>query len=264
MEIEKILNDSYLIKNFLNGFMLKDIIEKLEKEVLWNKFEINGKELCRTGSFQGISNEFGDKPYIRCPSIDIVENITPIINQIVELIPITLKDNFNFSFEKPNIIKIQKYDDGRSFITDHTDKIIDLEENSPIFNLRLGATRTFVLTNKKTKDKYLIKMPHNSLFIIGPDTNKNYLHGVPKETHISEPSYSLVFRKSVTFKDSEKGYLYGPRSIIKEKLKDIEENIKKSLSKEESLKELIKLFHIENNDPVGLELYEDYINKTCY
>ena len=249
-----ILSDSFLIHNFLNGFISNDIISRLEKEVKWDTFEIAGKELCRTGCFQGIKNNHGDLPYLRCPSIDKVYETTDTIQMLFSLIP-----------SKTNIVKIQKYNDGRSFISDHTDKIIDLEENSSIFNLRLGSTRSFVFTHKKTREQTIIKMPHNTMLIIGPETNKHYLHGVPKESDIFEPSYSLIFRNSVTFKDQENEYLYGPRSMFKEKIQEnVQEELKKSLSKEDSLQELIKLFHIENNEPVDLKIYEEYIQKTCF
>jgi hypothetical protein len=92
----------------------------------------------------------------------------------------------------------------------HSDKTIDVVRGTPIVNVSLGCTRTFRL---KKKDGTLIqKIPfvNNSLFIMGLQTNREFMHSIKRDLRepflktLDELSHdgqriSLTFRYIGTF-----------------------------------------------------------------
>jgi len=109
-----------------------------------------------------------------------------------------------------NHVLIQHYRSGADYISDHSDKTIDVIRNSSIANVSLGAQRIMTLRLKRNKRKQRqegerqatpttitaldknptthihqpprltqrIPLPNNSLFIMGLETNKKWLHGI--------------------------------------------------------------------------------------
>ena len=75
--------------------------------------------------------------YLRCPSIQQVKKFTKKLRTIAQIVDTSV-----------NIIKIVKYENGFKSINAHADKTIDLDDKVPIYNIRLGAPRKFVLENK--------------------------------------------------------------------------------------------------------------------
>lgn len=107
-----------------------------------------------------------------------------------------------------------KYSNGNAGIHLHSDKIIDLDINTPIFVARFGAERICVLQNKETNDTIEVSVPNNSLLVISYDANRKWKHGIKEDDTVLQPSYSIVFRKSVTFLHP-KGFLCGERTPFK-------------------------------------------------
>lgn len=127
----------YLIENFLDS--VKDYILSEFEKYKWNDFTINNKKLTRTGCFEGTC---GKTPWLRCPSIEH-QTIYPLSD-----LTISIMDKISNMGYHTNIAKIQKYDNGNIGINLHSDKIIDLDVNTPIFITRFGETRTCLLKNK--------------------------------------------------------------------------------------------------------------------
>lgn len=190
------MEDSKLYTNFFNLDNDSGIdYETFEKEIDWRLMTIAGRELCRRGCFQGLPhpNDPLTMPWLRCPSIE-EQTILPLTPTVHALL-----DHINATFGvQTNIVKIQRYDDGKAVIRAHSDKVLDLAPDVPIFNYRLGATRNLVMTHKVTKERCLIPMPHNSLFVIGPQTNREWLHGIETEPDVGA-SISMIFRQSLTY-----------------------------------------------------------------
>jgi len=195
------MEDSRLHTDFFDGIDY----DAFEKEIDWRPMTIGGRELCRRGCFQGRPGPNGGVPWLRCPSIE-EQDILPLTPTVQALM-----DHINAKFGvATNIVKIQRYDDGKAFIRAHSDKVLDLAPDVPIFNYRIGATRNLVMTHKATKERRLVAMPHNSLFVIGPQTNREWLHGIEPEnvdgpgpetgSKATGPSISMIFRESITYK----------------------------------------------------------------
>jgi hypothetical protein len=121
-----------------------------------------------------------------------------------------------------NHVLIQLYRTGADYISEHSDKTVDVVRGSRIVNLSLGARRTMTLRTKKDaaaatatdsdggtarRTTQRVPLPHNSLFVMGLATNARWMHSVhtdkrPEET--KDPAergarISLTFRHIGTF-----------------------------------------------------------------
>lgn len=245
---------AYILKDFFNDS--SNVFQNVE----WNSFHINKKVLSRTGCFQGIPNEYNDYPWLRCPSISEVLPVTEGIDCMAK----EIETKLNYT---TNIFKIQKYDNGNIVIGPHADKIIDLDTETPIFIARFGATRTCILGHKISKDIIKISMDDNSLLVIPYKTNLAWKHHIQNDPEITEPSYSIVFRNSVTYRSKCKydslDILYGKNTPFKTK-NEINNEINNYWSQDKQNQEMIKLYNIENNTLCDISLYNDIINNCIY
>lgn len=184
--------------------------------------------------------------YLRCPSIKTVEEYTPELQLLADTID-----------ESVNIIKLIKYENGSKFITPHADKTIDLDNNVPIYNIRLGAPRKFVLKHKTNNTIITTVIPHNAMFILGLKTNAEFTHAVPEEASVTDCTYSIILRKSVTFKDTESDFLWGTRTRF-QTYNDLKEYLATNAKVNNTKSELIKLWSIENECIVKNDHYTNY------
>lgn len=253
-------------QNITNGvvvyhnFMENDIsIDTLENTYVWSDFTINGKKLLRTGCFEGLRDPNGCQPWLRCPSIEH-QTIYPY-SSLTMSISERIKQLTGYN---TNIAKIQKYNDGKVGINLHADKIIDLAIDTPIFVVRFGEERICVLEHKITKDVIEVPVPHNSLLVISYKANLEWKHGI-KEDKTKKPSYSIVFRKSVTFLHPC-GIIFGERTPFKniKALEEYKENVKEYYTKEEQSKKTISCYKEENKRIVSLDIYKEIINNCIY
>jgi hypothetical protein len=259
--MKQIVKDIYLIYDFMDDS--HEIVEKIRNQCKFLNFTINNKILSRKGSFEGILYEDGSYPWLRCPSIEHqqIYPISPIIQQIKN------KISSNLGCET-NIFKIQEYNDGKIIINSHSDKILDLEEKTPIFILRFGETRTCTLTHKENNEKINFLMPHNTILIINYDGNIIWKHGISIDETISEKSYSIVCRKSITFKHPSFPYVYGKHTPFKTMRYMIDWMLLPSnkyyWSESEQSKKIIECYKIENKQECDITLYSDIIENAIY
>jgi alkylated DNA repair dioxygenase AlkB len=138
-----------------------------------------------------------------------------------------------------NHVLIQFYRTGRDHISEHSDKTIDVVRGSNIVNVSLGAQRVMTLRSKKDAGDagdsvgdvevspdgtqrvvQRIPLPHNSMFVMGPETNKRWLHGInhdnrPLRMKTDVEKYegggriSLTFRHIGTFLTKGEEWIYG-------------------------------------------------------
>ncbi|EXJ88808.1 hypothetical protein A1O3_01872 [Capronia epimyces CBS 606.96] len=133
-----------------------------------------------------------------------------------------------------NHVLIQWYRNGEDNISEHTDKTLDIVRGSSIVNLSLGAQRTMSLRKKRssvasdvenldsdaTRPCQRIRLPHKSLFVLGEETNRHWLHAIradkrpPSQKDPAELAYggeriSLTFRHIGTFINPIKDTIWG-------------------------------------------------------
>lgn len=116
-----------------------------------------------------------------------------------------LLDFVNEVFESEfNGVLVNYYPDGDHYISDHSDSELGLDPKCGVLIASAGATRTMHF--KRTKNPpigtanfkygaYKLPLTDGSLIsMMGPDFQKAYTHGIPKEAKASGPRWSFTFR----------------------------------------------------------------------
>jgi hypothetical protein len=107
---------------------------------------------------------------------------------------------------------IQLYRSGNDFIGEHSDKTLDILQNTNIVNYSIGATRTMRLRQKKfnnsndnlqEREIKKNKLKNNSIFVLGWNTNQKWLHSIKQEKSLADlgERISFTFRTIATFID---------------------------------------------------------------
>ena len=211
--------DSFLILDIFPIDIANDLFYNLQQEIKWNTMRQKGKRVPREISIQGtITIENGDEyePLYRHPADEQPELVawTPTALKIKERIEEVIQQKINHGL-------IQYYKNGKDNIGEHSDKTLDILRESNIVNYSLGAARTMTLINKQQLGmRQNIKLPHNSLFVLGWQTNREWQHAIrPDKRPITERDsdenafygerISLTLRTVATFLNRQTGHMYG-------------------------------------------------------
>jgi len=222
--------DSLLLENILDALEASEYFEILQKETKFGQFKLKGGMVSRLVAIQGSFDESvphnqGVKvisyPIYRHPvdADDATPKVLPF-TEIVKEIKRKIEDRIHAQLgrrENFNHCLIQYYRDDTDWIGEHADKTLDIAHDSLIVNFSLGCTRTLMLRykrndrNEQNKEIQRIRLLHNSLFILGPETNRHFVHGIkpnkrmdsikqPDELLYSKQRISLTFRNIATYK----------------------------------------------------------------
>ncbi|CAD0091070.1 unnamed protein product [Aureobasidium mustum] len=203
-----------------------------------------------------IDDADGAMPVYRHPSDQSLPLLrwTPVVTKIKEMAEERVGHKLNHAL-------IQLYRSGQDHISEHSDKTLDIVHGSKIVNVSLGAQRTMRLRTKRpttlqdsatshntqrsrdttptadaqpnpedgrSRVTQRIPMPHNSMFVMGLDTNASWLHGImpdkrPAAEHIpAESAYgnmriSITFRLIGTFLSADSKLIWGQGAVAKQK-----------------------------------------------
>jgi alkylated DNA repair dioxygenase AlkB len=113
--------------------------------------------------------------------------MTPILDKIREI----LEKHTHCQF---NSVLLNYYRSGRDSIYWHSDDEPELGKNPTIASISLGATRTFHLRHKITKELIQIPLTHGTLLIMAGEIQHKWEHSIPKEPTIRKPRINLTFR----------------------------------------------------------------------
>ncbi len=99
-----------------------------------------------------------------------------------------------------NSVLVNYYRDQRDSMGFHADDEQELGENPVIASVSFGEERRFVLKHKRRKDldRLVLPLPSSSLLLMAGETQKNWKHGIPKETRPRGPRINLTFRTIIT------------------------------------------------------------------
>ena len=87
------------------------------------------------------------------------------------------------------------YRDGQDSMGKHADDEPELGEDPVIASISLGATRRFLLGNKRDKALQVERpLTHGSLLVMAGATQRDWVHWVPKERRVAEERINLTFR----------------------------------------------------------------------
>ncbi|KAJ7591635.1 hypothetical protein C8J56DRAFT_936041 [Mycena floridula] len=208
--------DSYLVEQVLTMDLAATAFATLRDEVQWHNMYHRGGEVPRLVAVQGEVLEDGSFPIYRHPADQSppLRSFSPTIEKVIH--------------HSVNHVLIQHYRSGKDYISEHSDKTIDVVRGSTIVNVSLGAQRVMTLKTKKdqlwaaqgsseeesspalTRTTQRFPLPHNSMFVMGPETNKRWLHGInhdnrpfkmksEEEQQENGERISLTFRHIGTF-----------------------------------------------------------------
>ncbi|KAF2099360.1 hypothetical protein NA57DRAFT_65474 [Rhizodiscina lignyota] len=220
--------DSYLCTSVLPPQLSTTIFQDLYNEVRWQIMYHQTGSVPRLVCNQGQFGRDGSMPVYRHPT----DHALPLLHfsPAVQLV----RHYAEKIVQHPlNHVLIQLYRNGQDYISEHSDKTLDIMRGSSIVNVSFGAQRTMRLRTKKSalnqqsisfaeaaRQTQRIRLPHNSAFILGQDTNMRWLHGInadkraAKDRSDAEKAFSgmrisLTFRNIGTFLNSDSTLIWG-------------------------------------------------------
>lgn len=93
-----------------------------------------------------------------------------------------------------NSVLLNYYRDGRDSMGMHSDDEAELGPEPAIASVSFGATRTFILKHKRTRQTVRIELTSGSMLLMSGATQANWLHGINKTTRPVAPRLNLTFR----------------------------------------------------------------------
>ncbi|KAL2105827.1 hypothetical protein VUR80DRAFT_7689 [Thermomyces stellatus] len=136
--------DTTVIYDVLPPRLEAGAFEKLKDEVDWQRMSHLGGEVPRLVAVQGSIGPDGSHPVYRHPS-DESPPLLPFSPTVDEL----RREVERHLGHELNHVLIQFYRDGKDYISEHSDKTLDIVPGSYIANLSLGAERTMVFRTKR-------------------------------------------------------------------------------------------------------------------
>ncbi|MCJ1279323.1 hypothetical protein MMC21_007147 [Puttea exsequens] len=253
--------DSRIIYDAISSPLLAPSFQRLKDEVGWQTMLHRSGQVPRLVAVQGDVGKEGEVPIYRHPADESPPLLpfTGTVQRIRGEAEALLGQKFNHAL-------IQLYRDGIDNISEHADKTLDIVRGSSIINISIGAERTMTLRTKKSKyasgldspsmrQTQRIKMPHNSIFVLGPQTNREWLHGVradkrpsvektDEEKAFAGERISITFRQIGTFMDKSKKTIWGSGARQKTRSKAS----KISTRDNSQMEAMINAFGKENHD----------------
>lgn len=247
---------------------LRDLIfTQLYNEVRWQKMLHQTGEVPRLVCCQGEFGADGSMPVYRHPS----DQTLPLLH-FSPKVQMIRKQAEKLVGHSLNHVLIQLYRSGEDFISEHSDKTLDIVKGSSIVNVSFGAQRTMRLRTKKsakansedaeppsptanTRETQRVALPHNSMFVLGMQSNKKWLHGIMADKRIAtersaaETAYtgiriSLTFRNIGTFLDAKSSVIWGQGATSKDQ-REAQDVVNDD---EDETSQLITAFGRENQD----------------
>ena len=239
--------DTQVLYDVLPRPLCEDIFERVRDEVRWQRMSHQGGEVPRLVAVQGdtttstdadADTEMGNGggiPIYRHPAdaSPPLRAFTPAVAEIRAVVEERLGHPVNH-------VLIQLYRDGNDYISEHSDKTLDIARGSFIANVSLGAERVMVLRTKRQQQQkprpfdgdgepqphdgesgnpgsgsgnhdgprrqtQRARLPHNSLCRMGLQTNMRWLHGIRQDRRAGreKTANELAFggeRISLTFR----------------------------------------------------------------
>ncbi|WP_307729910.1 alpha-ketoglutarate-dependent dioxygenase AlkB [Massilia sp. H6] len=129
----------------------------------------------------------GDKPY-RYSGLQLAPlPLTPLL----ETIRLAVQDATGRRY---NSVLLNCYRDGRDSMGMHSDDETELGSMPAIASVSFGATRTFILRHKTSKETLRLPLTDGSLLFMAGATQANWVHGINKTSRPVGMRINLTFR----------------------------------------------------------------------
>ncbi|KAK0923145.1 hypothetical protein LTR57_007175 [Friedmanniomyces endolithicus] len=231
--------------NLLPPEVSESVFTQLNSEVQWQRMHHQTGEVPRLVCCQGTIAKDGSMPVYRHPSDETLplHPWSPTVETVRNAAEQAVGHPLNHAL-------MQLYRGGTDYISEHSDKTLDIKKGSSIVNVSFGAQRTMRLRTKRgaavtasasntsstegassptqppPRTTYRVPMLHNSLLTMTLRTNAEYLHGINADKRPAvefteeEKAYkgqriSLTFRHIATFLDAEGKVIWGQGAVGK-------------------------------------------------
>ncbi|KAK0751358.1 hypothetical protein B0T18DRAFT_435753 [Schizothecium vesticola] len=235
--------DTTIITNVLLPALAEVAFERLLHEVSWATMSHLGGEVPRRIAVQGAVDDEGNMPVYRHPA----DESPPLLPFTPTVLAIKAAAEKHLGHPLNHVL-IQHYRSGNDYISEHSDKTLDVSPSSFIANVSLGAERTMLFRTKRPpkdttttpkdtttppkdtttptnipRDIQRAPLPHNSLCRMGLRTNARYLHAIRPDKRADRdktpaqlgPRISLTFRRIATFLDASQSLIWGQGAVAK-------------------------------------------------
>lgn len=158
----------------------------LRATIAWEKrpIRIMGREVMQPR----LTAWYGDRAYTYSGVTLAPEPWTPLLRALRDRLAGELETDFSS-------VLCNLYRDGNDSMGMHADDEPELGDNPIIASVSLGATRRFVLREKKGKSGTELDLGHGSLLVMGGTTQHVYRHGLPKTKKPVGERINLTFRR---------------------------------------------------------------------
>lgn len=220
--------DTVVITTLLPPDRAEIIFNNLKTEVQWQRMSHQGGEVPRLVAVQGEIEPDGSFPIYRHPADE-----SPPLLAFSPTVSLIRREVEKAAGHDINHCLIQFYRDGKDYISEHSDKTLDIVPNTYICNVSLGAERTMVFRGKrdpknsdstsgeiKPRNTIRASLPHNSMMRMGLRTNMKWLHSIRQDRRRDEEKtaaeqdfggcrISLTFRLIGTFLSKDQSWIWG-------------------------------------------------------
>lgn len=186
--------------------------DALEREVAWSAMFHRGGEVPRRVAIQGSRTPDGAEPLYRHPVDEqpAMRDWTPVVDALRRAVERRVGHPLNHCL-------LQLYRNGRDWISEHSDKTLDVARPSSIVNVSLGHMRTMLLRPKPAADlpresvAQRIPLPHGSFLVMGLETNRAWYHAIRQQADDPDdgPRISLTFRHIGSWVDPATDAVWG-------------------------------------------------------
>ena len=161
--------------------LIEEIHWRQEQITVWGKRHMQPRLLC----WQGDSRQ----SYSYSGSTLVAEPFNQTVLQLKAVVEALTATRYNS-------VLLNYYRDNNDRMGFHSDDEPELGAQPTIASLSLGAERTFVMKHKRERRLKPIKIPLRtaSLLLMRGDTQKNWLHGINRESAPCGPRINLTFR----------------------------------------------------------------------
>ena len=178
------------IENFLNEKEQQFFFQALLKNIEWKADEVKifGKHIITKRKMAWYANEEIQYTYSGISRKAILWNneLLALKNRIEKDFP----DHFNACL-------LNLYHAGNEGMGWHSDNEKTIVENSAIASISLGAARKFSFKHKIFNQTISLNLASGSLLLMKGETQKYWLHSLPKSTKVLESRINLTFRRMV-------------------------------------------------------------------
>ncbi|AYN67062.1 alpha-ketoglutarate-dependent dioxygenase AlkB [Euzebyella marina] len=174
--------------NFISHNEAWVVFEELLSQTRWQQdtIKVFGKEYLqpRLTSLYGNNG----KPYSYSNLTMQPHSFTPLLIDLKKLVDIKCNTHFTTCL-------LNLYRNGKDSNGWHADNEKELGSRPIIASLSFGQERFFHLKHRKlVSERYKLLLEHGSLLIMSGDTQKNWLHQIPKTSRLVKERINLTFR----------------------------------------------------------------------